>query len=392
MLVILFEIVKKVFNKRSEYFRQITPILLSVSIIIIVECVYDFSLILSKYEKNEYASLYISVPDSSELQLNYAELDSVLGNFENCTKQVDDVCFEGITVSTLKEQKVVIHSANRGYFLNMENDLSTGRFFSEADEEYCLPVAIIPNNIFAGANDSVGNSIKVRTDDNKEFEFEIIGTYSAVSPVDEEYDIYVNYSYLFNQGIIKDNYYWSISYLIPYDNANMITDYVRKYYDVNYPEANIKVTADEEVQSSNDITIKVVLIIVEFFLFIAFIMGNMGILTMSLIEVNKRSKEFGIKRAIGVKKSSIILEITAENIFLSLIGTIFGSIIGMFIGNFINFAIVSKYNMGFFDFVYPLKMIAANFVVALGVNFIFSLIPVRKILRMNIVDAIRCKE
>lgn len=112
MLEIIFETIKKIFVKKSEYFRQIKPILLSVLIIIIVECVNDFSVVLSELEKSEYTSLYISVSNNSAVCLDYDEADAILCRFDDCSKQISDEWTNGVTVSTLKEQKVIVHSVN----------------------------------------------------------------------------------------------------------------------------------------------------------------------------------------------------------------------------------------------------------------------------------------
>lgn len=119
------------------------------------------------------------------------------------------------------------------------------------------------------------------------------------------------------------------------------------------------------------------------FAFIALIVGNIGILAMSLISVTERIQEIGIRRSFGAKKSHIAFQFMGESLLLG--GG--GALAGLIVGSIISVVLVKTGDAEYVSF--PLVLALVAFFSSITVNFLFSLIPVIKAVRQNPVHALR---
>ena len=115
---------------------------------------------------------------------------------------------------------------------------------------------------------------------------------------------------------------------------------------------------------------------------ISLIVGGVGIMNITLASVTERTREIGIRKAIGATYSSIMLQFLIESTMISVIG----GIIGIFIGIGAAQAI-SKF--GNFTTVISSWSIVASFGFSLFVGVFFGILPARKAARLDPIDALR---
>ncbi|WP_411345127.1 ABC transporter permease [Paenibacillus sp. WLX1005] len=115
---------------------------------------------------------------------------------------------------------------------------------------------------------------------------------------------------------------------------------------------------------------------------ISLIVGGIGIMNIMIVSVNERTREIGIRKAIGARKSNILLQFMIESIFLSTLGGLLGIGTGLglvwIVGQFIPFPIQYAWNM---------VVIAFAFSFAIGV--LFGIIPANKAARLRPIYALR---
>lgn len=115
---------------------------------------------------------------------------------------------------------------------------------------------------------------------------------------------------------------------------------------------------------------------------ISLIVGGVGIMNITLASVTERTREIGIRKAIGATYNSIMLQFLIESTMISIIGGVIGIVIGIGAAQ-----LISKF--GNFTTVISGLSIVASFGFALFVGVFFGLLPARKAARLDPIDALR---
>ena len=115
---------------------------------------------------------------------------------------------------------------------------------------------------------------------------------------------------------------------------------------------------------------------------ISLLVGGIGIMNIMLVSVTERTREIGIRKAIGAKTGDIMSQFVVEATVLSLAGGIFGITVGLLgaqaLSNFIHFKPVVT-----------LWSVLLSFIVSILVGLFFGIYPARRAAKMNPIDALR---
>lgn len=115
---------------------------------------------------------------------------------------------------------------------------------------------------------------------------------------------------------------------------------------------------------------------------ISLLVGGIGIMNMMLTTVTERTREIGLRKAIGVKKRDISMQFLAESVLL----TFLGGVIGIGIGWGISFAV--SYIAGIATRVSPAS-VALAFGVSAAIGIAFGWYPARRAAALNAIEALR---
>ncbi len=119
---------------------------------------------------------------------------------------------------------------------------------------------------------------------------------------------------------------------------------------------------------------------------ISLLVGGIGTMNMMLTTISERTKEIGLRKAIGAKNRDITMQILFESIFVTLLGGILGIILTWLIALLVNKFIPE--DMGF-KLALSLGVITISVSVAVLVGIIFGISPARKAAKLQPVDALR---
>jgi putative ABC transport system permease protein len=115
---------------------------------------------------------------------------------------------------------------------------------------------------------------------------------------------------------------------------------------------------------------------------ISLLVGGIGIMNIMLASILERTREIGVRRAVGARQFDIIRQFVVEATIISFVGGSFGIIFGIFMSRLI------AWLAGWSTIVTAFSIILA-FVVSISVGLIFGIYPAMKAARLDPVDAIR---
>lgn len=117
--------------------------------------------------------------------------------------------------------------------------------------------------------------------------------------------------------------------------------------------------------------------------FISMLVGGIGIMNIMLVSVTERTREIGIRRAVGARQSDILKQFIIEAVVISVSGGLIGIFISLFITYILHFFFPG------FDMRPPFWIIPPSFFLSFFTGLIFGVWPARKAARIQTIDALR---
>jgi ABC-type antimicrobial peptide transport system permease subunit len=115
---------------------------------------------------------------------------------------------------------------------------------------------------------------------------------------------------------------------------------------------------------------------------ISLIVGGIGIMNIMLVSVTERTKEIGLRKAIGATKRAILLQFLIEAVIISITGGLIGILLGMSAAT-----IISKLAKWAVDI--PFTAIAISFTFSFLVGIVFGIWPAKKASELSPIEALR---
>lgn len=121
---------------------------------------------------------------------------------------------------------------------------------------------------------------------------------------------------------------------------------------------------------------------------ISLIVGGIGIMNIMLVSVTERTREIGLRKAVGATNNDILHQFLIESVLLTLIGGIIGVIFGAIIVGLIYFVLSTFFTIGWV-FAFPASAVILGLSVAGVSGIAFGIYPARKAGKKNPIDALR---
>jgi putative ABC transport system permease protein len=156
----------------------------------------------------------------------------------------------------------------------------------------------------------------------------------------------------------------------------------RRHVPFNRPDDFAISTPDKMIESFRGITSGVTGAMI-FVAFISLLIGGVGVMNIMLVSVTERTREIGVRKAVGALRRDIVLQFLTEATTLSLIGGVIGVAVGVAVP-----ALVKKF-LEALPAETPLWSIVVGLLVSLSVGIFFGLYPAVKASRLDPIEALR---
>ena len=121
---------------------------------------------------------------------------------------------------------------------------------------------------------------------------------------------------------------------------------------------------------------------------ISLVVGGIGIMNIMLVTVTERTREIGIRKAIGARRSDILLQFLIESMFLSGLGGILGIAVGAGLSAYLA-SIAARISTQFPPPVVSIPSVLLAFGVSVGIGLFFGIYPANRAARLHPIEALR---
>ena len=293
-------------------------------------------------------------------------------------KTVSSTVSRGSTTS----QKASIIATTNSYMDIINLTISSGRLLSSIDLDNNSKVCLLGNDIaqtLFNLSNPVGQSIKIDGDN-----YTVIGVLtqqgsSMGSNIDETIIIpFTTAKYLGSDTTIN-NLYIKVSdeNKIEY-TANLIERYISKTLGISTEYFSVS-SQDSMLDTMESVTDTMSMMLAGI-AGISLIVGGIGVMNVMLVSVTERTKEIGIRKALGAKRMDILVQFLIEALVLCLLGGVVGVITGLGIGEVLN-------GMGY-NFIPNGSITLLSFLSSAVIGIVFGIFPASKASKLNPIDAL----
>ncbi len=278
-------------------------------------------------------------------------------------------------------------------------EMKYGRYFTDSDVEAMNLVAVIGENdarkLF-GTDEVVDLSVEATIFEITQ-EITIVGVIKEEQPEGGLVDsmmynsnrvaLYMPYTSNFAFGYILDEFYGI--YVITENGyssmavSNEIVSMLERRYQVQGEDRFYVEDAESQISAITDV-LDMLTAFIALVAAIALLVGGIGVMNIMLVSVTERTREIGIRKALGARTGSIMLQFLSESAIITCIGGIIGIVLGVLGAK----AICSLPVLGFEPRI-SIATIVLTTLFSSCVGIVFGVYPARKAAKLSPIEALR---
>jgi len=300
------------------------------------------------------------------------------------------------TLPKSQQEPPVVYGVNSNYTQIAGLQLLQGQFFTGDEEKRARAVCVLgsgaKSNLF-GAGNALGEYVKL----NQQW-FQVIGiatpqlsSQTQVAGVPSQDVNNVVYVPLYAAMLRLEDSYSDVRdeidgiYLHLVDGADVVrtAQVVRAVLDSTHHSAgDFTVIVPAELLAEQRRTERLFNAVMVAIASISLLVGGIGIMNIMLASILERTREIGVRRAVGARQFDIVRQFVVEATIISFVGGSFGILFGFFMSRLIAW-------LAGWSTIVTVSSIILAFVVSISVGLIFGIYPAMKAARLDPVEAIR---
>jgi putative ABC transport system permease protein len=363
-------------------------IIIGVSSVIIMVGMGSSARIAVKSKITTYGTNAMSIYDSKR-PLSNRDIDNLRTLFQ--VKFISPVLYDTYIPTKFMSKNMLsrIFGVNVDFFHIKEWNLLYGRYFTDIEIRSFAKVVIIGETVrqeLFGTQNPIGKTIIIRN-----VPFQVVGVLvemgQAFSGRDFDNLMIVPYTTcgvkLFNRRGFDEIYVATHTESMVDETVELVEQYFRRVHSIPHGSPNdfkIK-TSKEKLTVANEIS-NTLSILLAGIASISLFVGGVGIMNIMLVSVSERTREIGIRMAIGAKRRDILLQFLIESVTLSSVGGIVGITLGLAVYYVIIYFVK-------WPFLFSAFSVLISFFFAFAVGIFFGFYPARKASNLKPIEALR---
>lgn len=397
---------KNIWANKIRTLLTMLGIIIGISSVILIMSIGNGAtdLITSELGQLGQGQIQFYVTDNSDKYLVTDEQMEEIRKIDGVKAVATQNYFDGTTKTKKDDFSVNIIAINPDGFAILDYDFVKGDPYTEEEAQGGKPYGVISENdamkLF-GSTNVIGMDLTLRMWDA----YDVNVTICGVSKSEDDNMI---------QSMITNP---TVQVIIPQEVITNqvgldISDQIYDFYVLKEDDADAKALCDEIIdylesknhckgkdvyayESFDDImatvnsVIKLITVFVSFVASVSLLVGGIGVMNIMLVSVTERTREIGIRKALGAKTGSITLQFLAESAFITLLGGIIGILFGIggawVIAGVIGMMVPTMHFAPALSF--GTVLLASAFSTVVGL--IFGVYPARKAAKLSPIEALR---
>ena len=331
----------------------------------------------------------VSSGSGSSLTLKKSDSDAIGSQISTVKAVAPDITTRGQVTAAGTNTNTSVIGTTPSYLEVRNIQIGEGTFFDDVQVQSLARVAVLGpttrDTLFGVNGDSVGKVVRV-----KGVQFTVIGVTatkggSGFNNTDDR--IYIPIS-VAAQYLVGDSHVSTIS--IEVDNTsditstqNQVTALLLQLHGITDPTAaDFTILNQQDILATASSVTTTLTILLASVAGISLLVGGIGIMNMMLTTVTERTREIGLRKAIGAKKHDIRLQFLVESVMLTFVGGFVGILLGVGLAFAVSLTGLVQAQISLFS-------IILSFGVSAAIGIIFGYYPAARASNLNPIQALR---
>ena len=296
-------------------------------------------------------------------------------NLPNVSNAAPLVSNSYVVVSGNKNWTTNVYGVTSDYLSISDLKIAEGRYWNEQEytgrERVCVIGKTVATGLF-GSESPVGQKIRIKGNP-----FTVIGVLESkgYSYMDQD-ERMIGITYVSRIVLTADD-----SNVLPQIEADVTNLLRTRHRIVIGKEDDFNIQNSQDLLETMESTTQTLTVFLGSIAAISLLVGGIGIMNIMLVSVTERTREIGIRKAIGATYHMIIVQFLIESITVSIAGGLIGIIVG------VSIALLIPHIVGMSSVISPLPIIG-SFLFSVIIGLVFGLYPAQKAAKLNPIDAL----